>query len=97
MFGNSELTVILALLSPLGIILGAVWGFAIWMSRQFATLKDLIYTKIDALEKTLLNKLEYHERHDDTRFSEVHRELWEIKLRNAAIEGLRKIETKKEI
>ncbi len=42
----------------------------------------------DQLEKNFLEKLEYHERHDDKRFSDIVNSLWELRLRNAAIEGI---------
>jgi hypothetical protein len=94
--GNWDLA--FGVLTSLGIILGAVWGHSLWLSKQFNSLKDLIYSKVGALEDVLLSKLEYHERHDDKRFSDLHNELWEMKLRNAAMQGLildKKIENKK--
>lgn len=72
-----------------------VTGFAVWMNNQFNKIKDLLFhqidkqnTKIDALEKSLIEKIEYHERHDDKRFEDVRNSLWEIRLRNAAVEGI---------
>lgn len=83
-----SLNTALALIGCLAVILGAVWGHSLWLSKQFGLLRDLIYSKVGALEDVLLSKLEYHERHDDKRFSDLHNELWEMKLRNAAVQGL---------
>ena len=85
---NDSISIAFGVLTSLGIILGAVWGHSLWLSKQFNSLRDLIYAKVGALEDVLLSKLEYHERHDDKRFSDLHNELWEMKLRNAAVQGL---------
>lgn len=74
-------------------VLGIVGGFGVWLSGQLNKIKDLIFVqdektniKIDAMERNLLEKLEYHERHDDTRFGDIRDTLWEIRLRSAAEE-----------
>lgn len=41
-----------------------------------------------SLTKEILDKLEYHERHDDIRFSQLHDSIWDMKVRNAAIKGI---------
>ena len=64
----------------LAIILGAVWSHSLWLSKQFASLRELIYRKVEHLESTFLRKLEYHEKYDDNRFQELGREMWEMKL-----------------
>ena len=79
---------IIPLVSVLFIILGAVWGHSLWLSKQFASLRELIYHKVDQLENNFIQKLEYHERHDDARFADIHNSIWEIKLRNAAAQGI---------
>lgn len=71
----------LGLLITLG---GIIWGFSLWLNRSFSEVKELIYVKLEAMEKNILDKLEYHERHDDIRFNEVHKDIWELKLSNAA-------------
>lgn len=67
----------------MGLLL-TIWRFAIWIQNQFASLKDMVHQRVSELESKVLNKLEYHEKHDDRRFSEVHNEIWEIQVLNAA-------------
>lgn len=74
--------------SILFVILGAVWGHSLWLSKQFASLRELIYHKVDQLENNFIQKLEYHERHDDNRFSDLQNDIWEMRLRNAAAKGI---------
>lgn len=69
-------------------IFGAVWSLAWWLSGQFTAMRNLIYSQIEKLETHFTNKLEYHERHDDARFQNISNELWEIKVRNAALKGM---------
>lgn len=71
-------------ISILFLILGAIWGHSLWLSKQFASLRELIYQKVDQLENNFIQKLEYHERHDDSRFTDLHNNIWEMKLRYAA-------------
>lgn len=66
----------------------SVWFFATWISRQFSTTKAEVLDKIENLEKNIISKLEYHEHHDDSRFSEVRKDIFEIKIRNAARDGV---------
>jgi hypothetical protein len=84
-----EFYVLIVTLGCIGAGLGSVWGFSIWISKQFNILRDLIYTKIDQLEDTIMKKLEYHERHDDTRFDNLQKDMFELKLRS--IEKMSKI------
>lgn len=58
-------------------ILTAVWSLAWWLARQFSLVKDAI-----------LEKLEYHERHDDIRFDALTKDLWEIRVRNASVDNM---------
>lgn len=53
-----------------------VWGLSIWLGKEFTKMKDIIFTVRDAL----VDKIEYHERHDDARFSDINKELWGVKL-----------------
>lgn len=68
-------------------ILGATYG-------QFLSLRNLIFK----IKDDIIDKLDYHERHDDTRFQSVRNDIWEIRLRNASLDGvrLRKKETEEE-
>lgn len=60
------------------------WVAAWWLSKKFGEVHDNIDDKVQNLEKNIISKLEYHERHDDTRFSSIDKAVWEIKVRNAA-------------
>lgn len=68
-------------------LLGAEWAFAIWINRQFSNMRALVYTSAEKLQDAILTKLEYHEKHDDQRFAQLNKNIWEIRVRNAAIDG----------
>lgn len=54
-----------------------------WLNGHFNNIrKDFL-----ALGKEIINKLEYHERHDDVRFSQMRDDIWDIRVRNAAVDG----------
>lgn len=63
---------------------GSVWGLAWWLSGQFSIIKNLVHEQIDKTEAAILSKLEYHEKHDDSRFDDLKRDIWEVRLRAAA-------------
>lgn len=67
---------------------GTVWALAWWLSGQFSGIRHFVYEQILRVEQSVLSKLEYHEKHDDTRFSSIRNDLWEIRVRNAAKDGL---------
>lgn len=74
-------------------ILGAEWTFISWLSRQFTR----VYAKMDELVEKIMNKLEYHQKHDDSRFNEVRSDIWELRLRNASADDyMRRILPKEE-
>jgi len=56
-------------------ILGSVWGLGRYLDGRFSK----VFEKIESVKDQLLGKLEYHERHDDKRFSEIREDLWEAK------------------
>ncbi|SRR6266403_232206 len=73
--------------STLGIIftvVTAVSSLTWWLSGQFSSIRQLVFDRIGTAEKILIDKLEYHERHDDERFSAIRNDLSEIRIRNAA-------------
>lgn len=72
------------------VIVGAVW----WLSAQFSFLRNMIYTKAEELRLQLTSKFEYHEKHDDERFGNISNDLWAIRMRNAARDGVMPIPTK---
>lgn len=66
-----------------------------WLAKQFNEVRKLIHAKTEQLERFILDKLEYHERHDDSRFNDVSKrleavrdDLWEIRVSNAAKDNL---------
>lgn len=65
-------------------ILAAQWRLSVWLSDRFTEFRNLI----DSIKHELMQKIEYHERHDDERFQNVNNNLWEIKVRNAAKDNL---------
>lgn len=86
-------------------IITAVWSLAMWLSKQFAAIRTLVFEQGERIRDQILKKLEYHERHDDERFHDIKEELdnriqnlrndvWEIRIRNAAKDGLLKPQKK---
>lgn len=69
-------------------IVGSIAGLGWFMSRQLAHIKDFVYSTSETVKKSMIEKLEYHERHDDKRFSDIVDDIWELRLRYAAVEGL---------
>lgn len=69
-------------------IFASVWSLAWWLSGKFSETHSLIYDQIDKVEKKITEKMECHEKHDDQRFNSISNDLWEIKMRNAAVRGL---------
>lgn len=65
-------------------ITASVWSLAWWLNGHFTNIRK----EIAFLGKEILDKLEYHERHDDTRFSQIRDDIWDIRVRNAATDGL---------
>lgn len=68
-------------------ILGAEWSLGAWLNRQFSDMRALLYTETKRLGDDIGSKIEYHERHDDSRFAQVRDDIWEIRISNAAREG----------
>lgn len=62
---------------------GSVWGLAWWLSGQFSGIRSLVYEQINKTADVIIEKLEYHEKHDDSRFEDMKKDIWEIKLRQA--------------
>jgi hypothetical protein len=55
----------------------------LYLSKQFNSIKSLIYDKHEQLKTFVVNKLDYHEKHDDVRFNGIQNDLWELRLSNA--------------
>lgn len=63
---------------------GTVWALAWWLSGQFSQIRSFVYEQISRVERNILSKLEYHEKHDDTRFDSLGKEIWDVKVRLAS-------------
>lgn len=68
----------------LGSVITAVWTLAFFISSQFNNIRK----EIAQMGKDIVSKLEYHERHDDSRFSQIRDDIWDIRVRNAAADGI---------
>jgi len=56
-------------------------GTLTWLAAgQFSAVRSLVYSQTEKI----VEKLEYHERHDDKRFQMMADDVWAIKVRNAA-------------
>lgn len=80
---NLFLGVVIAVASLIAVLISS----ALWLSRQFTGVRSLVYEKTEQLKEFIIEKIEYHEKHDDRRFHELGNDIWAIKLRNASIDG----------
>lgn len=85
------LTILGMVATLFGVTVSVVWGLAWWLSRQFTFLRNLIFTETKGIRDMLIEKLEYHEQHDDKRFADirdnigrVRDDLWEMRVTQAA-------------
>jgi len=74
-------------LAKYGTLIAATWSAAWFLNSKNNGTRALIYSKFEEVKNTVLSKLEYHEQHDDKRFEDIRRDLWEIRLSNAARTG----------
>lgn len=65
----------------------SVWA-TWWLGKQFSQTRQLVWDRGNILQAGIEAKLEYHEQHDDKRFADLHNDLWDIRVRNAARDGL---------
>lgn len=59
-----------------------------WLSGQFSSVRNMVFERVSIVEKVIVGKLEYHERHDDDRFGQIRNDLAEIRIRNASKDAL---------
>lgn len=71
----------------LGTVAAVVWSASWFLFRQANAIKSLVYIKFDEVKKALIDKIEYHERHDDQRFDALQKDIWQIRVVNAARSG----------
>lgn len=81
----------ISLITILLTTVSAIWFLALWISRQFSNIRTLVYSENEKLRNQLINKIEYHEKHDDNRFAEIRNSIyetrnsvWEVRLNMAA-------------
>lgn len=77
--------------STVGIILtivSTVSGLTWWLSGQFSAIRNLVFERVSSVAKEILDKIEYHERHDDDRFSQIRSDLGDIRVRNASKDAM---------
>jgi len=74
---DNILQIILPLLTAIFGVLGSVAGVVWVLSGRFNTIDRSIFQT----QQKILDKLEYHERHDDQRFGEVQNDLWMLRTR----------------
>lgn len=91
----NNFTDVITIGSFIAAMLSSVAGLAWFISSQFTNVRSLVYdtrrslsSQITEMEKDIVNKLEYHEQHDDKRFNAVNNDIWDIRVRNAARDGL---------
>lgn len=64
------------LLSLIGSLLTAEFALGVWISNKFEKAEQ----RQAQSHKELISKLEYHEKHDDQRFSQIHDALWRLRF-----------------
>lgn len=71
-----------------GAMIVAVATLSWWLSSRFTEMRKEVYSRLETMQEKILNKMEYHERHDDSRFGAILNDLWAIRVRNAARDGI---------
>lgn len=77
----------MAIFGTIFLVMGSVWGIGRWLDARFYSTQNMLLTKMERMQEVILGKLDYHEKHDDQRFSAVNNDLWELRVRNAATDG----------
>lgn len=73
-------------------IVGATW----WLSDQLRKNRDIFYKQMADYHNQITMKMDNHEKEDDRRFNSLSNNIWQIRMRNAAIDGKRFIPEDKE-
>ena len=80
-------SVLIAAMTAILTIVGTAVTVSTSLSSKLSDLRTLIFTRTEDIQKNILEKLEYHEKHDDKRFSELKNDITLIRIRNAARDG----------
>lgn len=84
MFPEGLVSLITSVSTAVATVITLTW----WLSRQFDNVKNRVDKKVEEVKIYFSEKLDYHEKHDDARFSDLKNDVWMIRLRNAAKEGV---------
>lgn len=72
----------------IALIVSACVSGVIYLNNKFSTQTKQFYNEMERLKEAIITKLEYHEHHDDTRFSQAFNDIWALRLQIAQT-GLR--------
>lgn len=72
-------------------LVAGIWGFSWFLSKKFSD----IYEKIQNTVQQMVDKLEYHEQHDDKRFNQITDGLWALRLEQAVTKAIKTDEEKR--
>jgi hypothetical protein len=86
-FGD-YVTIVTICTGTIGAVAMFAWGTSQYLAKQFNETRLLIDTKIEKLELNILARLEGHEKNDAIRFERVQDDIWDIRVRNAARDGM---------
>lgn len=67
----------------IALIVSACISGVIWLNNKFSTQTRQFYTEMEKTKEAIIGKLEYHEHHDDTRFSQAFNDIWAVRLQLA--------------
>lgn len=95
---------LLVALGAMAIVFTFSWQVFSKVKDELSKTKEMIFKKLEEVTEKIMNKLEYHERHDDQRFHDIadnmnkrfnatSDDIWAIKVRNAAIDGQKAVRT----
>lgn len=69
-------------------IVGATW----WLSDQLRKNRDIFYKQMAEYHNQMTMHMDNHEKEDNIRFNALSNSIWQIRMRNAAIDGHKSIE-----
>lgn len=69
-------------------VIGSVGSIAMWLSGKFDNLFTKVTEKLEKSVEAILDKFEEHEKEDNRRFDQIKTDIWEIKVLNAAKDGV---------
>jgi len=95
MLSTTEITIILSAIGIIITLITAALRLSWVLSIKFEEIRKEFWLALNTASDKIIDKLEYHETHDDTRFETNERRhqatsdrIWNIELRNAAKDGV---------